>query len=162
MCHSPLITHLCFADDVIILFDGSECSLEGILAVLRNFHVVSGLALSLEKSCLFIDGGNSHHISDLAPRFGLKRGSLSVCYLGLPLLPHKMRPIDYQPVVDKVLAIISSWTVRHLSYAERLQLIQSVIFSIINLYMILGVSPPQVLPTNPREDMQCVPLERNA
>lgn len=42
--------------------------------------------------------------------------------------------MDYQPLVDKVVARISSWTVGHLSFAGRLQLIQSILFSLINFW----------------------------
>lgn len=59
---------------------------------------------------------------------------MSVSYLGLPLLPHKPQPLDYQPLIDKVLARISGWTVRHLSFAGRLQLIQSIIYGIMNFW----------------------------
>lgn len=70
---------------------------------------------------------------ELASRFGISQGSLPVKYLGLPILPHKLRPIDYQPLLDKVRGRMSGWTVRHLSFAGRLQLLKSVIHSIINL-----------------------------
>lgn len=40
-CVDPLITHFTFADDMLIFFDGSEFSLDGILEVLRNFYLVT-------------------------------------------------------------------------------------------------------------------------
>lgn len=58
LCKDPLITHLSFADDVLIFFDNSERSLAGILDVLNEFETASGLALNLSKSCLFLDGDN--------------------------------------------------------------------------------------------------------
>lgn len=131
LCSDPLITHLSFADDVLIFFDGSERSLKGILDVLIDFQTDSGLVLNLSKSYLFLDGDNMSLSRDLSSRYGLLQGSLPVRYLGLPLMPHKLRPQDYQPLIDKVLSRISSWIVRYLSFAGRLQLIQAVI-SIIN------------------------------
>ncbi|CAA7026437.1 unnamed protein product [Microthlaspi erraticum] len=41
---------------------------------------------------------------------------------------------DYQPLIDRVIARISSWPVKRLSFAGRLQLIQSVLSSIINFW----------------------------
>ncbi|XP_024004423.1 uncharacterized protein LOC112081868 [Eutrema salsugineum] len=125
-CNQPLITHLSFADDVLIFFDGSASSLSGILTVLNSFQRSSGLALSLRKSCLFLDGNNLPLVREMAGRFGLQQGSLPVRYLGLPLMPHKLRAQDFQPLVDKVKARISTWTIRHLNFAGRLQLIQSI------------------------------------
>lgn len=113
-----------------LFFDGSERSLHGILQILRRFYLVSGLDLNLRKSSVFLDGNNQIQTRHLATKFGVSRGSLPVRYLGLPLLPHKMRAQDYQPLLDKVTNRISSWTVRHLSFAGRLQLIQSILYSI--------------------------------
>lgn len=43
------------------------------------------------------------------------------------------------------MARISSWTVKHLSFAERLQLIQSVLFSIINFWTSVFLLPKSCL-----------------
>lgn len=56
-----------------------------------------------------------------------------------------MRPEDYQPLLDKVRTRISSWSVRHLSYASRLQLIQSVIYSLINFWAAVFPLPKKFL-----------------
>ncbi|CAA7042276.1 unnamed protein product [Microthlaspi erraticum] len=144
-CVDPLITHLSFTDDVLIFFDGSEDSLRGILKVLKDFEGTSGLALSLQKSCLFLDGNNQELTRHLASTFGLVHGALPVRYLGLPLLPHKLRPLDYQPLIDRVRSRICSWTARQLSFAGRLQLIQSVIYSMINFWSAVFPLPKKCL-----------------
>lgn len=100
-CKNPLVTHLNFADDVLIFFDSSERSVSGIIEVLQAFYYASGLQLNLTKSQLILDGNNTQLSSSLASRFGIVNGSLPVRYLGLPLLPHKMRHKDYQPLLDK-------------------------------------------------------------
>lgn len=51
LCVDPLISHLSFADDVLIFFDGNGRSLEIILDTLTAFKKGSGLALNLRKSC---------------------------------------------------------------------------------------------------------------
>ncbi|CAA7024778.1 unnamed protein product [Microthlaspi erraticum] len=133
-CEDPLLTHLSFADDMLIFFDGSPQSLKAILEVLSTFNEISGLALNPRKSLLFLDGNDSVATASMAESFGLLPGSLPVKYLGLPLLPHKMRKQDYQPLIDRVTARISSWPVKRLSFAGRLQLIQSVLSSMVNFW----------------------------
>ncbi|CAA7058279.1 unnamed protein product [Microthlaspi erraticum] len=133
-CVDPLITHLSFADDMLIFFDGSSQSLQAILEVLSSFHSYSGLGLNAGKSFLFLDGNSPGLNNSIAGNFGLVPGSLPVKYLGLPLLPHKMRRQDYQPLIDRVIARISSWPVKRLSFAGRLQLIQLVLSSMINFW----------------------------
>lgn len=55
-CKGPGLTHLCFADDMLIFSYGSPKSFQGILSVLQDFNQISGLAISAEKSCLFSSG----------------------------------------------------------------------------------------------------------
>lgn len=143
-CSDPLVTHLSFADDFLIFFDGSERSVVGIIEVLRSFSYASGLQLNLEKSELFLDGNNTQLSATLATRFGIVNGSLPVSYLGLPLLPHKMRPKDDQPLLDTVYKRINFWTVRHLSFVGRLQLIQSVLYKLISFWIFVFPLPKSV------------------
>lgn len=49
LCLDPLITHISFADDVLIFLVGTRGSLVGILDVLRSFQSVSGLALNIRN-----------------------------------------------------------------------------------------------------------------
>ncbi|CAA7024809.1 unnamed protein product [Microthlaspi erraticum] len=132
LCVNPLVTHLSFADYLLVFFDGKEESLKGIIEILKEFQDASGLALSLRKTSLFLDGDNNQLTQDLATKFGLQTGSLPVRYLGLPLMPRNLTWQDCQPLIDKVKSRISSWTVRPLSFAGRLQLIQSVLYGIVN------------------------------
>ncbi|XP_023641338.1 uncharacterized protein LOC111831447 [Capsella rubella] len=136
-----------YDNDVLIFFDGSERSLTGILDTLLTFQRASGLGLNLKKSCLFLDGNNLVLARELATRFGMTQGSLPVRYLGLPLLPHKLRPQDYQVLIDKVLDRISSWRTKNLSFAGRLQLIQYVLYSIINFWATVFPLPKGCLTT---------------
>lgn len=140
-CLDPLVTHLNFVDDVLIFSHGTEMSLAGIMSIWRRFHIASGLSLNLQKSCLIVDGNNLSLSRDIAARFGLWQGSLTVKYLGLPLLPHKLLSLNYQPLIDKNLIRISSWTVRHLSFVGRIQLIQLVLFNIFNFWTVVFPLP---------------------
>ena len=84
-CEAPLITHLSFADDVLIFFDGSEESLAGIMSILEEFKTVSGLKINKEKTELLLDGRCTVRCQEMAERLGIKQGSLPIRYLGVPL-----------------------------------------------------------------------------
>ena len=88
-CDAPLITHLSFADDVLIFFDGSKDSLRGILQILEEFRLISGLKINRQKSELLLDGGSSSRCRDLANEMGISQGALPLRYLGVPLSPKK-------------------------------------------------------------------------
>ena len=60
----------------------------------------------------------------------IKEGSLLVRYLGMPLIPGKPSMKDCKPLTDKITARINSQSNTKLSFAGRLQLLQSVVYSI--------------------------------
>lgn len=130
-CKNISLTHLCFADDLMVFSDGSKRSIEGILKVFEDFEKFSGLKINLEKSTLYMAGSFHEDILD----FPFEKGTLPVRYLGLPLLTKRMTVSDFLPLVEKIRTRISSWTGRFLSFGGRLQLIQSVISSLANFWL---------------------------
>ena len=134
-CKNILLTHLCFADDLMIFTDGTKRSIEGFLKIFEDFATMSGLRISLEKSTLYIAGANQNHQEEIMNSFPFASGQLHVRYLGLPLLTKRMTVHNYLPLVEKIRSRMSSWTGRFLSYAGHLQLIKSVISSLANFWM---------------------------
>lgn len=59
---------------------------------------------------------------------GFMEGKLLVKYLGVPLISSKLSKEDCAPIVDKVKRKLTSWSTKKLSYAGRIQLINSVVF----------------------------------
>ena len=93
---------------------------------------MSGLKISMEKSTLFMAGNATQRNKDIQNQFQFAERKLPVRYLGLPLLTKNMTVNDYLPLIEKIRKRIGSWTGRFLSYAGRLQLINSVISSLTN------------------------------
>ncbi|XP_010495645.1 PREDICTED: uncharacterized protein LOC104772766 [Camelina sativa] len=145
LCLAPLITHLSFTNHMLIFFDGQEASLEGILAILEDFKQESGLGINRDKTALFLDGENLEENKLIADRAGLVQGSFPVRYLGVPLSSKKMTRQDFQPLLDRIRAKFNSWTVRKLSFAGRIQLIQSVVYSTITFWASIFVLPNGLL-----------------
>nr|AAC78274.1 putative reverse transcriptase [Arabidopsis thaliana] len=144
-CLAPMITHLSFADDILVFCDGSLSSLVAILDILDVFKKGSGLGINLQKTALLLDGGNFERNRIMAASLGVSQGSLPVRYLGVPLMSQKMKKHDYQPLVDRINSRFTSWTARHLSFAGRLQLLKSVIYSTINFWASIFILPNQCL-----------------
>lgn len=142
-CEAPLITHLSFADDVLIFFDGSPESLRGILSILEEFRLISGLKINKQKSELLLDGETASRCRDLATEMGITQGALPLRYLGVPLSPKKMTISDFQPLLDKIAARFSSWTVKHLFFAGRFQLIHAVIYSTKSFWASMFIIPAE-------------------
>lgn len=133
-CKNALLTHLCFADDIMVFTDGQKRSVEGILQVFNDFEKLSGLKISLEKSTLYMAGISVENQSAILENFPFEAGQLPVRYLGLPLLTRKMTVSDYLPLMEKIKTRMCNWNGRFLSYAGRLQLLKSVIMSLANFW----------------------------
>ena len=55
-CKKIRLTHLCFADDLMVFVDGHKRSIEGIINIFKEFAGRSGLQISLEKSTIYVAG----------------------------------------------------------------------------------------------------------
>jgi len=128
------ISHLMFADDVMIFFDGGSSSLHGICETLEDFASWSGLKVNKDKSHFFCAGLEQAERNSLAA-YGFPQGCLPIRYLGLPLMCRKLRIAEYEPLLEKISKKFRSWATNCLSYAGRVQLIASVIYGIVNFWM---------------------------
>jgi len=134
-CKKLNLTHLCFADDLMVFVEGNKKSIENTLEVFEDFAIHSGLKISLEKSTLYMAGLQEHQRDEILQQFPFEYGSLPVRYLGLPLLTRRMTSSDFLPLLEKIKSQISSWSTRTLSFAGRLQLLSSVTFSLTNFWI---------------------------
>lgn len=131
------ISHLMFADDVMIFFDGSSNSLHGISECLSDFASWSGLHMNVAKTELFTSGLDQQE-SDAIACYGFTAGLLLIRYLGLPLMSRKLKISEYEPLLGNLTAKFRQWAVKSLSFAGRLQLLSSVIFGTINFWVPLS------------------------
>ena len=129
-CKDINLTHLCFADDIFLFARGTISSVKVILDELNRFEGCSGLQVNKLKSAIFIAGVNAEVKSALLNITGFSLGRFPIKYLGVPLISTRLSQRDCQPLLEKIMARIQSWTSRALSYAGRLQLIGSVLYSI--------------------------------
>lgn len=95
------ISHLAFADDLMVFFDGKQDSLEGLINTLDVFHWLSGLEMNWEKSAIYLAGLNVEEAEGIA-EFGFNKGTFPFIYLGLPLTHMKLRKSEYSPLVDSI------------------------------------------------------------
>ncbi|XP_024007996.1 uncharacterized protein LOC112083994 [Eutrema salsugineum] len=133
-CEGTKLTHLCFADDLLIFIDGSLSSVQNVLQVLREFELRSGLAVSIHKSCFFSAGLSPEEVQNITETTGLSPGTLPMRYLGVPLCTKKLSIANCEPLLQQIKGKISSWSVKTLSFAGRLQLLNTVIAGITNFW----------------------------
>ncbi|XP_070021911.1 uncharacterized protein LOC142177638 [Nicotiana tabacum] len=91
----------------------------------KEFSRASGLKANVAKSSIYF-GGVPHEVQlEILQAVGFSKGELPFKYLGIPLSTKRISMSQCQPLVDKILGRITSWTSRYLSYAGRLQLIKT-------------------------------------
>ena len=144
-CKESALTHLCFADDLLIFSDGSPASVQGILQVLSDFQYLSGLAISPQKSCFFPAALSSSEIDPISSASGIPRGILPMRYLGFPLNTKKLSLLNREPLLQKIKSKISCWTSKYISFAGRLQLLSSVISGLINFWCAAFILPSECI-----------------
>ncbi|KAL0740389.1 hypothetical protein Bca4012_081902 [Brassica carinata] len=144
-CARTGLTHLCFADDLLIFCDGSVESVNCILQILQDFENRSGLGISLQKTYIFSAGLKPHEVENIKQATGLTSGTLPVRYLGVPLCTKKLSLLNCAPLLQAIKSKFLSWTVRSLSFAGRLQLISTVISGLINFWTSAYILPKACL-----------------
>ena len=134
------ISHLMFADDVMVFFDGTSNSLHGIAECLDDFASWSGLHMNKAKTELFTSGVDQSE-SNAIVGYGFSTGKFSIRYLGLPLMSRKLKISEYSPLISKITKSFKSWSAKLLSFAGRLQLLKTVIFGTVNFWISAFVLP---------------------
>uniref|UniRef100_A0A803NM56 Reverse transcriptase domain-containing protein n=1 Tax=Cannabis sativa TaxID=3483 RepID=A0A803NM56_CANSA len=137
------LTNLCFADDLVIFCKGYEGSLHAIKVFLDEFSKSSGLSINFAKSQVYF-GGLSQLIP-LAQKINLSIGEFPLKYLGIPLRPTKWRLDDCGSILKKMKLKLHSRANKHLSYAGRVQLIQSTLIGLRNYWMRVFLLPQSVI-----------------
>jgi hypothetical protein len=123
-----------YADDTILIMQADEDQLALLKRILHNITLSSGLVVNFHKSCLVPINVSPKKACSLAQAFGCVVGSFPFTYLGLPLVLTKPQVKEYAPLICRIERRLSA-TSQFLSYAGRLQLVNSVISSLPTYYI---------------------------
>ena len=129
-CESLRLTHLCFVDDLLVFSKASLSSIFFIKVALLEFENFSSLKVNPSKSSFFCFGVSDREKNVLLKELLMKEGHLLVRYLGVPLISSRLSSADCGTLLDRITAHIDSWLPKNLSYAGRLQLLSSILYSL--------------------------------
>nr|BAE79385.1 unnamed protein product [Ipomoea batatas] len=120
------ISHLFFADDLMLFGEASEHQAQIMFDCLDSFSNASGLKVNFSKSLLFCSSNVNA---------GLKRAIGSILqvpvaeslgtYLGIPMLKERVSRNTFNAVIDKMRTKLSSWKASSLNMAGRRVLVQA-------------------------------------
>ncbi|XP_074297198.1 uncharacterized protein LOC141627896 [Silene latifolia] len=145
LCKRIGLTHLCFADDLILFCKGDRASIELMINAFHFFSKASGLKLNKEKSNFYANGVDEGLLKEVEVTTGMCRGSVPFKYLGVTVSPKRLSIGDCTCLVDNVIDRIKGMGTRHLSYAGRVVLIKDVLSTLHNYWGRIFILPKTVI-----------------
>ncbi|WOG96699.1 hypothetical protein DCAR_0416035 [Daucus carota subsp. sativus] len=123
------ISHLQFADDVILFVNNDDCSVLGVKRTLQCFQVLSGMKINFDKSHIFGFHASTAQINRWASTLGCRHGSLPLSYLGASIGSSPSAIKFWDPLINCIRKKLSEYDTSHISMAGRIILLKSVIDS---------------------------------
>ena len=145
-CQSHSLTHLAFADDILFLSNGDAPSIRCLLQQLHLFGQTLGLVINPQKSSIFFGGVRDAHRQTILSESGFRAGLFPFTYLGVPLSPYRLLASQFAPLLNALELTIQGWIRKHLSYAGRLELLQSMLLDKVHFWL-NNFSMPEVVLT---------------
>jgi len=124
------LTHLQFANDTLLLGEKSWLNVCSMRAALLLFEEIYGLKVNFHKSMLTGVNVNDSWLAEVALVMNCRRGSIPFVYLGLPIGGDSTKRNFWKPVIDRIVARLSSWNNKFLSFGGRLILLKYVLSSL--------------------------------
>ncbi|XP_020259573.1 uncharacterized protein LOC109836061 [Asparagus officinalis] len=145
-CGKLKITHLVFADDLLLFAKGDILSVQHLNQCLNDFSTTTGLVANPEKSSIFYGGVSDTVKTSIGDCLGFKEGVWPIKYLGVPLLYKRLSYVDCLPLLNKISGQFQNWMkCKTLSYAGRIQVIKSVILGVQIYWTSSYILPMKVL-----------------
>ncbi|PNX88001.1 ribonuclease H, partial [Trifolium pratense] len=116
-----------FADDTIIMGEGSWENLWTIKSMLRGFELVSGLKINFVKSKLHDINVGARLLEAVASFLACNTTTVPFKFLGIPVGANPRRRETWKPVVEAMTKHLNSWHSRHFSFGGSITLINFVL-----------------------------------
>nr|XP_016470233.1 PREDICTED: uncharacterized protein LOC107792518 [Nicotiana tabacum] len=114
-CKKLCITHLSFADGLLLFARGDNQSVALLQQCFDQFSTTSRPKANLNKSSVYFGGVDTIEQALILQQLGYVKGDLPFRYLGVPLNTKKMKVTQWQQLINKIETKTSSWTARKLS-----------------------------------------------
>jgi ribonuclease HI len=124
-------SHSLYADDILIFCKGNLAGLRNLKDLFSQYALESGQVINSSKSTIFSGSITPGRLNLIVQLLNFELGSLPFDYLGVPIFKGKPKSLHLQPVADKIKQKLSAWKASLLSIAGRVQLVRSVVQSML-------------------------------
>ncbi|KAA3487461.1 Retrovirus-related Pol polyprotein LINE-1 [Gossypium australe] len=132
----PSLSHLFFADDLILFGHADENQVRVVKSILDKFCDYLGHRINSRKTNIFFSKGVDNNFGErISNLFGFQKVTNLGHYLVVPLFHDKVTNSTLNFVVERVRNMLSSWEASQFSLAGRATLAQSVLLSIPSYFM---------------------------
>jgi ribonuclease HI len=140
--HGPIVSHLMFADDLLLFGEATEEQMRCMVYILDKFCSLSGQQVSKEKTSIFFSSNTNRNLRDKLVRIsGFRETNALGKYLGVPLIGRAPKKKDFDYVIDQVNSKLMHWKANQLSFAGRVTLAKSVLEAIPIYPMMTNIIP---------------------
>ncbi|MDV3199462.1 MAG: reverse transcriptase family protein, partial [Sweet potato little leaf phytoplasma] len=143
--YNTQITHLIYADDVLMIGEWEDTNVYNLARFMRCFYLVSGLKINIRKSSLVGIGLEQNVVKRLADKLNCRSGSLPFTYLGLQVGANMNRIKSWDPVIQYFDSRLSKWKAETISIGGRCTLVKAVLDSLPTYYFSLYKAPMAVI-----------------
>lgn len=123
----PTLSHVLYADDIMIFCRGTKSNLRNIMNTFRLYGEAFGQILSPQKSKYYHGSIPSNRLVGISSLLGFSAKRLPFTYLGVPIFKGKPKRSFLQPIADRIKAKLATWRGSLLSIMDRVQLVKSII-----------------------------------
>jgi hypothetical protein len=120
-----------YADDLMIFCKGNIAGLRVLKDLFNRYAMESGQVINNAKSTIFYGSITHRRLHIIVDLLNIKLGNLPFNYLGVPIFKGKPKASHLQSIADKVKLKLSAWKASLLSIAGRVQLVKSVVQSML-------------------------------
>lgn len=129
--NGPKISHLFFADDVLLFTKAAVAQAKGVKRILDGFCGMSGLRINISKSKLFVSPGVQRETRVRLTQITHMLFTRNIDkYLGFKFFHGRIAMKEFDGVIERVSSKLASWKGRLLNKPGRLTLTNAVISSI--------------------------------
>jgi ribonuclease HI len=140
-----VLSHCFYADDLMIYCKGNLAGLHALTDLFAAYALESGQVISTSKSTIYSGSISPRRLDLIVQVLNFNIGSLPFSYLGVPIFKGKPKACRFQPIADRVKLKLASWKASLLSITGRIQLVRSVIHSMLTYSISLYSWPVSLL-----------------